>query len=66
MFKNKFKKMIGNTELSHRDFEIIKDAEALAIIGGCATLQYCGTFTGSCPDTLSKCNKFKDTSHPST
>lgn len=62
MFKNKFKKMTLNKDFKSSDFEIVKDSHASSIIGGCISLQSCNVFTGSCENTLAKCNSFTEKS----
>jgi hypothetical protein len=56
MFKSKFKEVITKS----KDFEVIKDVEALSVEGGadhCVALNNCGTFDGYC-DILSNCGTY--------
>lgn len=66
MFKSKFKKLVKSENAKDSNFEIIKDADALAIMGGtCGSLVRCGTFTGSCP-SLTHCSTFTESASLTT
>jgi hypothetical protein len=60
MFKKKFKDLVQNKrELSTISFEVLNDAQASGLVGGCRVLSSCGVFDGTCPN-LATCSRFKE------
>jgi hypothetical protein len=65
MLKNKVKSLVARNHLGELGgFEIIRDQQAVQIIGGvvsCPNLATCITYTGDCP-SLKTCGTFTDQS----